>query len=136
MAKWCQRHLDESPARMGIVLDKGSFGLKKCLRLRMAGALALVFGALIAMTSRLKLKLRESFITSTLKSPRHPVNPRSIVIMASSFVRSAFGGKVLHAGKKAAFAPTIFIRGKATLPDLACEFGNYSDEIFARAVRN
>jgi hypothetical protein len=133
MAKWFQRHPDESPARMGIVLDKGSFGLKKCLRLRMAGALALVFGA---MTSRLKLKLRESFITSTFKSPRRPVNPRSIVIMASSFVRSAFSGKVLHAGKKAAFAPTIFIRGKATLPDLACEFGNYSDEIFARAVWN
>jgi hypothetical protein len=56
--------------------------------------------------------------------------------MASSFVRSAFGGNVLRAGKRAAFAPTIFVRGKATLPDLACEFTNYSNETFALAVRS
>ena len=41
--------------------------------------------------------------------------------MASSFVRSTFGGHILRAGKQAAFAPTIFVRGKATLPDLPCE---------------
>jgi len=43
--------------------------------------------------------------------------------MASSFVRSAFGNTVLKSGKSAAFAPTIFVRGKATLPDLSYDYG-------------
>jgi hypothetical protein len=56
--------------------------------------------------------------------------------MASSFLRSAFGGTVLRAGKKAAFAPTVFVRGKATLPALACELKIARNKTFGPALRS
>jgi hypothetical protein len=87
------------------------------------------------MTSRLDRSSELAFITSTLSVSSITRGSQSIVAMASSFVRSAFGGHILRAGKKAAFAPTIFVRGKATLPDLPCELRNYSIQTYALAIQ-
>jgi hypothetical protein len=80
------------------------------------------------MTFELMGKLRELFYRTNSQISSVARLHLSTINMVSSFVRSAFGGTVLRAGKQAAFTPTIFIRGKATLPDLACEFRNYRNK--------
>ena len=78
------------------------------------------------MTSGFGARSSEEHLLHQLSISSITRGSQSIVTMASSFVRSAFRGHVLRAGKQAAFAPTIFVRGKATLPDLPCELRNYS----------
>jgi hypothetical protein len=87
------------------------------------------------MTFGLELESSEEHLLHQLSISSIIRGSQSIVTMASSFVRSAFRGQILRAGKQAAFAPTIFVRGKATLPDLPCELRNYSIQTYALAIQ-